>query len=194
VLTATALACLLARLDPEPERAALDYERLRRTLVRFFEWRGVAAPDMCADEALDRLALRLEQDVAVKDVRSYAHGIARLLLLEQRRQPVCASIDEVPERAWSAAPLDEEEERRRACLDRCLAEMAAENRSLLLRYYEGERRAKIANRRELAASLGVSDNALRSRVQRLRDRLQECLEDCRDGGGASRANRREGTS
>jgi DNA-directed RNA polymerase specialized sigma24 family protein len=194
VLTATGLACLLARLDPDSDRAALEYERLRRTLLRFFEWRGVAAPDVCADEALDRLALRLEQEVAVKDVRSYAHGIARLLLLEDRRQPVFTSIDEMSARTSSAEPLDYEDEQRRACLDRCLAGMAADSRSLLLRYYEGERHVKIANRRQLAASLGLSDNALRSRVQRLRDRLQECLEACRNAGGASPADRGEGLS
>jgi DNA-directed RNA polymerase specialized sigma24 family protein len=194
VLTATGLACLLARLDPDPERAALDYERLRRTLVRFFDWRGIAAPDVCADEALDRLALRLEQEVAVKDVRSYAHGIARLVLLERLRQPVLASIEETPERFWSTVPLDQDDERMRACLDRCLAEMAPDSRSLVLRYYEGERHAKIANRRQLAASLGLSDNALRSRVQRLRDRLQECLETCSGARSVTRPPRREDPS
>jgi DNA-directed RNA polymerase specialized sigma24 family protein len=194
VLTATGFTCLLARLDPDPERAALDYERLRRALVRFFEWRGVGAPDVCADEALDRLARRLEEDVTVTDVQSYAHGIARLVLLEQRREPVLTSIDDTVERSWRAAPLDEDDERMRVCLDRCLAEMAPDSRSLVLRYYEGERHAKIANRRQLASSLGLSDNALRSRIQRLRDRLQECLETCGGSRSAPRPTRREGPS
>ena len=59
--------------------------------------------------------------------------------------------------------------------------MEAASRSLVLAYYEGERGAKIANRRRLAEALGLSDNALRSRVQRLRDRLQTCIERCREG-------------
>ncbi len=59
--------------------------------------------------------------------------------------------------------------------------MEAAGQSLVLGFYEGERRAKMANRRRLAESLGLSDNALRSRVQRLRDRLQACIERCREG-------------
>ena len=56
--------------------------------------------------------------------------------------------------------------------------MREESRTLLLRYYEGERQAKISNRQRLASLLGVSDNALRSRVQRLRDRLEQCVQGC----------------
>ena len=59
-----------------------------------------------------------------------------------------------------------------------MAGLSAENRSLVLRYYEGERDTKIANRRRLAESLGLTENALRSRVQRLRDHLERCVDDC----------------
>jgi len=45
-------------------------------------------------------------------------------------------------------------------------------------YYEGERTEKISNRRRLAATLVLSENALRSRVQRLRDRLEQCVQVC----------------
>jgi DNA-directed RNA polymerase specialized sigma24 family protein len=64
------------------------------------------------------------------------------------------------------------------CFDRCLAELPADSRSLMLRYYEGERSDKISNRRRLAAALAVSESALRSRVQRLRDRLEQCVQEC----------------
>jgi DNA-directed RNA polymerase specialized sigma24 family protein len=56
--------------------------------------------------------------------------------------------------------------------------MSPDNRSLVLRYYEGERHAKIINRRRLADALGISESALRSRVQRLRDALERCLQRC----------------
>jgi DNA-directed RNA polymerase specialized sigma24 family protein len=64
------------------------------------------------------------------------------------------------------------------CFDRCLAELSDESRSLLMRYYDGERSAKISNRRKLASLMGLTDNALRSRVQRLRDRLEQCVREC----------------
>jgi RNA polymerase sigma factor (sigma-70 family) len=155
--------------------------------VKFFEWRGVDLPDVCADEALDRLARRLEEDVTIREPRGYAHGIARHLLLEQRRRPLFTSIDVIMPHARHPAtePDDEEDERMRACLDRCLEQMAPDQRSVVLGYYEGERELKIARRRRIAEALGLSENALRSRVQRFRNRLQECVEACLEGRGVA---------
>ena len=181
-ITAAGLARLLARLDPDAERAGLEYERLRRALVRFFDWRGASPPDECADAVLDRLARRLEEDTSVADVRSYAHGIARLMLLERQRQPVFSSLDQAPELATLPAPSTadaaDHDERLRSCFDRCLAGIPADSRSLVLQYYEGERQAKMSNRRRLAAARGLSENALRSRVQRVRDHLDQCVQAC----------------
>ena len=99
-MTAAGLARLLARLDADVERAAAEYERLHRALVRFFDWRGAWSPEECADEALDRLANRLEGDTNVESVRSYVYGIARLVLLEHQRAlmtspPTCVSGSEL---------------------------------------------------------------------------------------------------
>jgi len=76
-----------------------------------------------------------------------------------------------------------EESPRLDCFDRCLSEMPSEGRALVIGYYEGERDTKIANRRRLSASLGLSENALRSRVQRLRDRLEACVQACLGASG-----------
>lgn len=176
-VTALGLTRLLERLHADTDRAAAEYEHLRRALVRFFDWRGAWPPDECADEALDRLARRLEEETAVTDLRSYAYGIARLVLLEHRRRPRPASMEDAPEVA-SIPASPSFHDPRQACFDRCLSAIEGESRSLLLSYYEGERSAKISNRRRLAKALGLSDNALRSRVQRLRDRLEHCIETC----------------
>ena len=178
-MTAAGLARLLARLHPDDELAALEYEKLRRALVKFFDWRGAWPPDECADIALDRLARKLEEETVVKDVRTYAHGIARLVLLERRRQPVFSPIDGTRDFASApAVPPGDEDELLGVCFDRCLAAIPAEGRSLVVRYYEGERHAKISNRRRLADAFGVSENALRSRVHRLRDRIEDCVQTC----------------
>jgi DNA-directed RNA polymerase specialized sigma24 family protein len=178
-LTAAGLARLLARLDPDADKAALEYERLRRTLVRFFDWRDIGPSDECADETFDRLARRLDGGTTVEDVPTYLYGIARMVLLERRRRPPLDPLDERDDRvAVAATPPDEDRERVSLCLDRCLAELPPDSQSLVLRYYEGERHSKIDNRRRLAATLGLSDNALRSRVQRLRDRLELCIQQC----------------
>src|SRR5437660_11378605 len=110
-MTAAGLARLLARLDPEMEGAARAYEELRRALVKFFECRGARPSDECADEALDRLARRLAEDTRIIDVRKYAHGIARLVLLERHRRPSLASLDGVKHlAAGTAAPEDGDDE------------------------------------------------------------------------------------
>jgi DNA-directed RNA polymerase specialized sigma24 family protein len=170
-------ARLLEQLHADSALAAQEYERLRRALIKFFDWRGVVSPDECADEVIDRLAQKIDE-TPVQDVRKYAHGIARLVALEQRRGPLFSTLDDAPALALVAPSSNEDRNPRQDCFERCLGELPAESRTLLLRYYEGERTAKITNRRRLASLFGLSDNALRSRVQRLRDRLEQCVEAC----------------
>jgi RNA polymerase sigma factor (sigma-70 family) len=177
-LTAAALSRLLARLDPDPERAGILYEELHRTLVKFFDWRGSSFPEEGADVTLDRLARKLEEGQPVEDVRTYAHGIARLVLLEQWRRPAPQlSRAEEGELADLPAPETRDEEPL-DCLQKCLAELPPESRELILRYYLADGREKIDTRRRLAGSLGLSENALRSRAQRVRDRLERCIAVC----------------
>jgi RNA polymerase sigma factor (sigma-70 family) len=177
-ITADGFARLLRRLDDDAERAAHEYERLRRALVKFFDWRGALSPEECADEALDRLIRRLEENTVVESVRAYAHGIARLVLLERQRAPMTSPLEEIADFAQTPAAQADEDQGLRACFDTCLEKMPTEERSVVTAYYEGERRAKILNRRRLATSLGVSDNALRIRVRRVRDKLERCVETC----------------
>lgn len=181
-ITAGGLRHLLARLDPDADRAALEYERLRQSLIRFFDWRGAWPPDECADEVLDRLARKLQGGTVVDDVPKYAHGIARVVFLERRRGPIVSSIEGVELPRVPAADPPADDERLHDCFDRCLMQLPPEHRSLITAYYEGERRAKIANRRRLGLTLGLSENALRSRVQRLRDRLEHCVQNCVSSG------------
>lgn len=174
------LSLLLERLHPDAQEAGHEYERLRRRLVRFFEWRGVLLADECADETLDRLAKKLET-TAVQDVSKYVFGIARLVLLEHRRTPSASSLEQASPAvlaSFATPPAEPAEVSLQDCFEQCLAQLPADQQHVLLQYYVGEGQVKIANRRQLAASLGVSDNALRSRVQRLRDTLERCVLSC----------------
>jgi DNA-directed RNA polymerase specialized sigma24 family protein len=178
-LTGASLESLLVRLDPDPDRAGAGYEALRDALVRFFDWRGAVSPEECADTALDRLAQKLGDGTQVDDLRRFALGIARMVLLEHWRRPAARLVpaDEGVLRRL-AAPGSAQEEPLRACLHRCLDELPAESRGLILEYYVGEGRDKIEARRRAAEALGLSDNALRSRAQRVRDRLERCIGLC----------------
>ncbi len=183
-LTASALERLLARLDADPARAADAYEALRLALTRFFDWRGAHFPDECADEALNRLARRLEEGAEVADLRGYSLGIARLVLLERARSPQVRHDELVEDALIAAAPRPiDPQPALHDCLDRCLGSLAPEARALILEYYQDQRRQKIDRRVALASRLGLSANALRSRAQRVRDRLEACVRGC----AASRA-------
>jgi DNA-directed RNA polymerase specialized sigma24 family protein len=172
---------LLTRLDPDTHRAAAEYERLRLTLMRYFDLRGAWAPEECADESLDRLAQRLESEghaQPIEDVRRYAHGIARLVLLERLRTPAPVSIDDEDLANLPAPAAAADSDPRQDCFDCCLAALPAEQQSLALQYYVAAGQAKIDNRRGLARALDISENALRRRVQRIRERLERCMQDC----------------
>jgi DNA-directed RNA polymerase specialized sigma24 family protein len=169
---------LLERLDPDPDRAATAYERLRAALEKFFDWHGAWPPEECADETLDRLALKLGSGLQIDDLRGYARGIARLVLLEWRRRPVPVSMDQHTEPVLALPAEETDHQGLMACFDRCLAALPTDSRTLVLEYYVAERREKIDNRRRLAQRIGLSESALRNRVQRVRDRLERCVETC----------------
>ena len=175
-LTAGAFTSLLSRLDPDVERAGFAYEHLRRALVSFFTWRGAATPDECADETLDRLAVRLSEGVAVEDVARFAHGIARMVLLEHWRRPDARGVPMAARPEAAATAEDDPDDGALAdCLDRCLDALAAESRALILEYYAGKGRSRIEARKRMARELGVSESALRNRMQRVRDEVERCI-------------------
>jgi DNA-directed RNA polymerase specialized sigma24 family protein len=177
--TAAGFARLLERLGSDADAAAAEYERLRLTLVKFFDWRGAWPPEECADETLDRLTAKLEVDSGIVNVSAYAHGIARLVLLEQlRRQLQEPVLDDADLSNLRALPSPASPHPLQECFERCLGTLAEESRTLVLDYYVADGQAGIDNRRRLARSLGITDNALRSRMLRLRHRLERCARSC----------------
>jgi hypothetical protein len=63
-------------------------------------------------------------------------------------------------------------------LRECLRDVSAENRQLIIDYYQEEGRAKIDDRKKLTNRLGISLNALFSRAKRIRDKLDQCVTRC----------------
>jgi DNA-directed RNA polymerase specialized sigma24 family protein len=188
-LTAEALSRLLAGLHDDRERAGEAYEALRRTLVKFFDWRGATHPDECADETLDRLARKLDEGATIDDPGRFARGIARLVLLERWRRPDArlrpADDSRLAQVPAPVPPEPPEAQPRDGCFERCLGELPEEGRRLILGYYAHSGRVRIEARKRLADSMRLTENALRSRAQRIRDRLERCtarcLERLRDG-------------
>jgi len=178
-LSAEALARFLVCLDPDSDRAGEKYESLRLTLMKFFDWRGAQFPEECADETINRVIRKIDEGETIRDIPTYCHGVARLVLLEMLKGPESrrADFEELPPAAL-VAPKPEEKDERRECFEGCLKELPVESRQLILQYYSDEKREKIDRRSALARRLGIPLNALRSRAQRIRNRLEECVNGC----------------
>lgn len=77
----TDLNCLLARLDSDPANAWEKYNSLRTRLVKFFDWNRCGSSEELADEVLDRVA-RKPQDEEIRDIHEFVIGVARNIRLE----------------------------------------------------------------------------------------------------------------
>lgn len=170
-LSSEAFAGLLAALHPDRDQAALRYEDLRTRLVRVFIWEHAIDPEALADDALTRLARRIEEGEQIQNIPAFLNGIARNLLKEEsNRRHRLEPLTDLP-----APVANPELERRHAALDNCLSSWEPDKRQLLMAYYQGDQSARIQNRQHLAARMGLELNALRNRALRLRERLEACI-------------------
>jgi DNA-directed RNA polymerase specialized sigma24 family protein len=174
----------LSWLDEGVDSGGEKYVDMRRRLAVYFDRRNCFSADDLADETLNRVARRLEEEGTISDTvpARYCYIVARFVFLEHIRQtrhghvrldersgdpvlPATGSSD--PDVAVRQALLDG--------LDRCLQQLKAQDRELILEYYRGEQRVKIERRRELAAGLRLTMNAVSIRACRIRDKLETCL-------------------
>jgi hypothetical protein len=65
----------------------------------------------------------------------------------------------------------------------CLDHLPADQRALILSYYEGSKGDKIKKRNGLTQTLGIAPGALRMRALRLRASLQLCAQNCLQNQG-----------
>jgi DNA-directed RNA polymerase specialized sigma24 family protein len=176
-LTQEAFDQLLASFAPDREAAGKKYLEVRENLIRLFVWRGCPFPEDHADETFNRVARKISEGEEIRNTAAYVIGVARLLVLEiikadsKKRE----ALDE-----WQRSDRSEDTqtELRIECLQQCLRGLSPDNRELILQYYQGDKREKIENRRQLSDRLGLAINSLRMRALRLREQLQACVEEC----------------
>ena len=172
VLTQESFDALLDWLDPQRELAGQKYEDIRCRLIKIFTCRGCFDPEDLADETINRVTSKLKQIAGdfTGDRTRYFYGVANKVHLEYlRRKPV-----QPPVLSLTSDGVEQGFE----CLERCMEQLAAENRELVLQYYQEEKQAKIDHRKLLAEKLGIAVNALRIRACRIRASLQECVQAC----------------
>ena len=169
-ITQEAFDKLLASLGEDPESAAEKYLEIRSNLMRFFEWRGCPFPEDHADETFNRVAKRITEGEEIRNPAGYCMGVARMLLLEinKQRAKEQQALDEMADSQVSASDRSESETRIE-CLRSCLQTLSADNRELIMEYYQGEKAIQIENRKRLSERFGVPVNTLRMRALRLRE-------------------------
>ena len=188
-LTEGAFQRLLGWLDEGADSDGQKYLEMLRRLVAYFDRKNCSTPDELADETLNRVARRLEEEGAIETdaPARYCYTLARHLFMEHLRgaRRSDALIEEMRrqsrggEMPESGADDDSEiREKMLSCLEQCTAKLETLNREIITRYYTGKERVKIENRRALAEELGVTANALRIRACRIRDSLEDCVRRC----------------
>ena len=156
---------------PNRDRGTEKYEKIRHRIIRIYGTRGCGRADEIADKALDRFAIKARKlRLTYKgDPALYIYAIAKKVYREILREEG-QTITAPPARDDS-----DEVELRHAWLEHCLKILKPESRDLILRFYYGEKREKIENRKKLAAELGITSRALSLRALHIRQKLFECV-------------------
>lgn len=189
--TPEAFARLLGWLDGGVDSQGQRYEEMRRRLVEYFDRKDCRAPEDLADETFNRVMKWLEQEGKESDPEpaKICYNTARFVYHESLRKP-----DRTPEDVNELSPAQqptedpraiaelveeqEQQEKRLACLESCAQRLPADDHDLIIRYYYGEQRVKLDNRKALAAERGLSANALSIKACRIRDKLRNCVTEC----------------
>jgi len=189
-LSQTAFRNLLEWLDEGADSDGGRYLEIRTRLARYFDRKNCTIPDELADETLNRVARRLEEEGSIETdtPAHYCYIVARFVFMEYLRKPGVESLAELE--AQSGRPRTHpaelpglagdpiEKEKRAECLDHCLRALTADQRNMIITYYTGDQRLKLETRRSLAAKLSITLNALSIRACRIRDKLEACVTKC----------------
>jgi len=186
VLTPRALDQLLSWLDEGSDSHGQRYLEMQRRLVSYFDRKNCATPDELADETLNRVARRLEEEGTIESdtPARYCYIVARFVFMEHLRETHKgdAALNEMQKKSpdYSAAAEVDSKEKFLDCLEQCTGKLEPTNRRIITGYYVGKERVKIENRRALAESLGITMNALSIRACRIREKLEACVRQCAD--------------
>lgn len=179
-LTAEAFEKLLDCLDADRDAAGEKYEDLRRALVRYFEGRRISFAEERVDEVFNRVSRKLIDGVQISNFYAYCYEVARLVHLERLRAPESRmnSIDEFDLEYTAPNTLDDEIEKEKMLkyLNLCLEKLPPESRALITEYYRHDRNDRAVLRKAMSERMNLSREALANRAQRIRSRLEKCIE------------------
>jgi DNA-directed RNA polymerase specialized sigma24 family protein len=177
---------LLRCLDPDRDRAGELYEKLRRKLIKFFEWNSCSPGEDLADETLDRVARKVAEEI-ILDLPAFAAAVAKRVRQEAYKKavrrvqvpdlPNQEAVFQDPRNPEKILQEKRERERRSRCLHICMRRLGDRDRELFLRYHD-EAGQRLQHRLELASKFGLTIGTLRVRINRVRDSLESCTRNC----------------
>ena len=184
VITKDSFDALLIWLDRNRDSAGQKYEKIRTRLIRIFNRRGCFEAEELADETISRVTLKLSQIAGnyTGEPALYFYGVGDNIYREWlKKQKKISHLDFVEKDDYGLIHRDGQDADREVdyqCLESCLGTLPERNREIIIKYYQGEKREKIENRKKLGKELGISDRALQIRSSRIRANLRECIERC----------------
>lgn len=188
-ITSDAFQNLLEWLDEGIDSDGQKYLEMRQKLVSYFDRKNCLSPNELADETLNRIARRIEEEGTIESETpaKYCYITARFVFMEylRRNEKTDISLDGLPnykkEKHLTVEDNSSEQnikEKMLKCLEHCTKKLKPEKREVILDYYFGEQQTKINNRRKIAKKLGITINALSIRACRIRDKLENCVSKC----------------
>jgi RNA polymerase sigma factor (sigma-70 family) len=188
-LSENAFRSFLDWLDDGEPSEGQRYLEMRDRLLSYFDRKNCLNADELADETLNRVARRLEEEGEIQSdtPAKYCYTVARFVFLEYLRKPSGRNVplDDVLNsdkssavHATSEPDEAEQREQRLGCLEKCTNSLDPASRDIILRYYLGQQREKIDNRSAIADRLGITANALTIRACRIRNKLETCVRKC----------------
>lgn len=159
------------------EEAGKKYEEIRNGLIRFFYFKGCADAEDLADEAINRVALKLSAlDLSgnVKPLNLF-YGFAAKIYLEYVSR---IKNQEIEFNADLHSSAKEPENKYQKCLEHCLAKLSDEDGDLIIEYFSLEKEEKIGHRKNLAEKMQMSMGAIHIKIHRLKKILRRCIEKC----------------
>lgn len=169
-------------LSSDREEAGREYEKTRIGLIRYFRVRGCDECETLVDETINRVISKLHTYDLTKDIPKSAifHSFAKNIFLEFIKKLKNDELWKQKNQMYftTLSISNDDESNDIQCLEKCLAELNSDDRSLIIDYYSEEKGAKIEIRKKLATEHNINRNALHLKVFRIRSGLKECIEKC----------------
>ncbi|HKX31461.1 MAG TPA: hypothetical protein VJ302_27490 [Blastocatellia bacterium] len=125
------------------------------------------------DETINRIAHKIAMGHGIEDLIKFSHGVARLVLMEHWNDPG-REWEQLDDQFLSSEEDPEFDDPELTCMQKCLQSLSPEDQYLIVQNFTLDKRGK----EELARAQGLSINAFRLRVFRIKTKLYECRRRC----------------